>query len=143
MHKRERLAGRFPQFKNFQTQLPDGTKYRCGPESVMFNAGVIGVRREDSNCLKNALAICDALMFDGIKYHVCEQFAVSEALRIGGLKIIETHEAVAHYNRSSAKRYMHAQLSSRPKDELWKLKRPIPYSYPRVQLRKWMEKICK
>ena len=146
MYRRERLAGRFPQFDGFQAQLSGGVKYNYGAESAMFNAGVIGVHRDDAKALKTALAICDALLLQGRKNHVCEQFAVSEALRVSGLEILEAHKATAHYNRNSAKKYMHNQISrlaSRSKRELWNFDRPIPYSYPRIQLFKFIGKICK
>ena len=143
MYRRERLAGRFPQFENFHTQLPNGMKYKYGPKSAMFNAGVIGVHRDDAKVLQTALDICDALLLEGRKNHVCEQFAVSEALRISGLEILATDKFVAHYNRTSAKRYMHTQFAARSKEKIRDFDRPIPYSYPRVQLFKLMEKICK
>ena len=146
MYKQERFAGRFPQFEGFQTQLPDGVQYSYGPKSWMFNSGVIGFHRDNARVLRNALAICDALLLQGRQPHICEQFAVSEAFRLAGLKILETHQVVAHYYRGSAKRYMHHQLhrfAGRTGKELWNLDRPIPYSYPRVQLFKLMGKICK
>jgi hypothetical protein len=143
MYRQEKLAGRFSQFEGFQMQLPDGVKYNYGPESVMFNAGIIGVCHDDAKILKTALAICDGLLLQGRKNHVCEQFAVSEALRISGLEILEADKFVAHYNRTSAKKYMHAQFAARSKERPLDFDRPIPYSYPRIQLFKLMEKICK
>jgi hypothetical protein len=146
MYKRERLAGRFPQFEGFHTRLPGNVPYRFGPESWMFNAGVIGIHPENAPILKNALAICDALLLEGRQNHVCEQFAVSEAFRLAGLKILEAHKVVAHYYRGSAKRYMHHEIprfAARIKKELWSFDRPIPYSYPRVQLFKLMERLFK
>lgn len=146
MYRQERLAGRYPQFEGFQTQLPNGLKYKYGAESCMFNAGVIGIHRDDANILKTALTICDALLQEGRKSGVCEQLAVSEALRISGLKILEAYKAVAHYYRGSAKRYMHHQLrrfADRTGKELWNFDRPIPYSYPRVQWFKLMGKMFK
>jgi hypothetical protein len=146
MYKQERLAGRFPQFEGFQTQLPGGVQYSYGPKSWMFNSGVIGFHRDNASVLRNALAICDALLLQGRRPHICEQFAVSEAFRLAGVRILETHQVVAHYYRGSAKRYMHHQLRrfvARTNKELWNFERPIPYSYPRVQLFKLMGKICK
>ena len=86
MYCRERLGERFPHFEGFQMQLPDGLKYSYGPESRMFNAGVIGIHRDDVKILKAALAICDGLLLEGRRDHA-EQFAMSEAFRIYGLKI--------------------------------------------------------
>ena len=146
MFKQERLAGRFPQYDGFQTQLPDGTQYSYGPQSWMFNSGVIGFHHDNARVLRNALAICDELFLQGRRPHINEQFALSEAFRLAGLKILETHQVVAHYYRGSAKRYMHHQLrrfSARTGKELWNLDRPIPYSYPRVQLFKLMGKVFK
>jgi hypothetical protein len=141
----EKLAGRFPTFEGFQTRLPDGTLYSYGPESWMFNAGVIGIHREDAKYLKNALNICDDLLLQGRRNHVCEQFAVSEALRIAGLKILEAREWIHHYYRSSAKQYMHDHFpdyAAHLKKELWDFDRPLPYSYPRVQWHKWKRRIA-
>jgi len=140
MYRREKLIGRFPQFDGFQTRLPGGDDYRYGPDSCMFNAGVVGLRRSDAGAIRTALALCDALLEQGRGIHVCEQFAVSEAFRLAGLKMVEAHPAVAHYYRTSAKRYMHHHLS-RLDGNLWDFDRPIPYSYPRVQWFKLMRKI--
>ncbi len=145
MYCREILGNRFPHFDGFQMQFPDGLKYGYGPESRMFNAGVIGIHRDDLKILKAALAMCDALLLQGKRDHA-EQFAMSEALRIYGLKILEARSVVAHYYRISATKYMEHQfqkLASRSKTELWNLGRPIPYSYPRIQLFKLMEKFRK
>jgi len=143
MYRREKLAGRFPQFEGFQMQFPDGSNYKYGAEACMFNAGVIALQREDAKFLKTALAICDALLREKRINHVCEQFAVSEALRISGLKILEADKVVAHYYRSSAKKFMHDRFSkfnAQLKNEPWNFDRPIPYSYPRVQAAKLRRK---
>jgi hypothetical protein len=146
MYKQERLAGRFPEFVGFHMQLPDNSEYRYGPESWMFNAGVIGFHSDNIEVLKTALAMCDVLLLEGRRNHVCEQFAVSEAFRISGLKLVEVDKVIAHYNRSSAKRYMHhqmARVAAITGEELWTLDHPIPYSYPRVQLFKLKGHLCK
>ena len=136
MYKQERLAGRFPQYEGFHTRLPDGTEYSYGPESWMFNSGVIGLHHDNAKILNTALAICDALLLQGRLCHIAEQFAASEAFRLSGLKILEAQKVVAHYYRGSAKRYMHHKLlqAVQIQKELWNLDHPIPYSYPRVQL---------
>jgi hypothetical protein len=144
MYSQEKLAGRFPQFEGFEVQFLDGTKYSYGPESWMFNAGVIGIHREDAKFLKNALVICDNLLLQNRRNHVCEQFAVSEALRIAGLKIREARKWITHYYRGSAKQYMHdkfPEYTAHLKKELWNFDRPLPYSYPRVQLHKWKRRM--
>ena len=146
MYLREKLAGRFPQFEGFQVQLPDGMNYRYGLESWMFNAGVIGIHRDDAKILKNALVICDNLLLENRRNGVCEQFAVSEALRIAGLKIREARKMIAHYYRSSAKEYMHDKFPGYKrtlKRELWDFDRPLPYSYPRVQWHKFKRRALK
>jgi hypothetical protein len=137
MYKRERLAGRFPQFRGFQTRLPGNVAYSYGPESRMYNAGVIGLHSSNAGILKTALALCDALLREGRRNQVCEQFAASEAFRLSGLKILEAHKVVDHYYRNSAKQYMHHQIprfAARIEKKLWNFDHPIPYSYPRVQL---------
>jgi hypothetical protein len=146
MYRQERLAGRFPRFESFQTQLPNDLNYKYSAESCMFNAGVIGIHRSDAKILKTALALCDLLMKEGIQYHICEQFAASEAFRISGVKILEAYKIVSHYYRTSAKEYMHHKIlrfNARLKKEPWNFDRPIPYSYPRVQWHKLRRKIFK
>lgn len=144
MYLQEKLAGRFAKFEGFQTELPNGVTYSYGPESWMFNAGVVGVHRDDAKALKNALVICDNLLLQGRRNHVCEQFGVSEALRIAGLKIREARKLIVHYYRFSAKDYMHDHFPgylAGLKNELWNFERPLPYSYPRVQWHKWKKRI--
>jgi len=145
MFKQERLAGRFSQFEGFKTQLPDGREYSYGPQSRMFNAGVIGLHQDNANLVNTALAICDALLLQGRGLHISEQFALTEAFRLAGLEIVSAHKVVDHYYRGSAKKYMHHQLlhfAGRPGETLWNFDRPIPYSYPRVQLFKLVRKFC-
>ena len=101
---------------------------------------MIGLDPEDVPILDTALALCDLLRSRGRGSHVCEQLALSEALRLRGVAIGEAAGAVTHYWRSSAKRYVNhrlRQLAARPGVELWRLERPIPYSYARVQWHKW------
>lgn len=143
MYHQEKLAGRFPQFDGFETLLPDGARYRYGAESWMFNAGVIGLHPDDAKILNNALVICDALLQQGRKAHICEQFAVSEAFRLAGVTLGETCKEIAHYYRTSAKRYMHEKiqrLAVASAGELWSTGQMIPYSYPRVQIHKLTRK---
>ena len=146
MYLQEKLAGRFPKFEGFQVTLPGGLKYSYGPESWMFNAGVIGVHRDDAKVLKNALVICDNLLLEKRRTHVCEQFAVSESLRLAGLKVLEARKMITHYYRSSAKEYVHDKLpkfAARLGKELWDFDRPMPYSYPLVQWHKFKRRVLK
>ncbi len=145
MHRRERLAKHARQFDGFCTRLPDGRNYRFGPESCMFNAGLIGLHRDDAPVLETVLALCDALLQDGRQNHVCEQFAFSDAFRFAGLEILEASRFVVHYYPKSARRYMHHQIrriTSR-QQELWNLAQPIPYSYLHVQWHKLMRKMAR
>jgi hypothetical protein len=144
MYLQEKLAGRFPQFEGFEVQLSDGQTYRYGHDSWMFNAGVIGVSRGDAKILENALIICDNLLLQQRRNHVCEQFGVSEALRMAGLKIRDARKWIVHYYRSSAKQYVHDKFPGYRaglKRELWDFERPLPYSYARVQLHKWKRRL--
>jgi len=136
MHRRDSLALDDSPFKGLQLRLPDGRDYRYGPESCMFNGGVIGLHRADVAIIKTALVLCDAHLQRAGKHHICEQLAISEALRISGRKILETDDVITHYYRNSAKKYMRHQISrhiTRQGREPWDFNRAIPYSYLRVQ----------
>jgi hypothetical protein len=144
MWKKEGVPGWIAKYNNFQTQLPDGSHYHCPPKPRMYNSGAVGLHRHDIGVLPLALALCDAFWQHDRKNRVCEQFALTEAMRISGLKILEASDIVIHYYRVSFQAYMHerlrqfnAQLSGPP----WEFQRPFPASYARVQLaklrRKW------
>ncbi|MDR3456739.1 MAG: hypothetical protein P4N60_04795 [Verrucomicrobiae bacterium] len=136
IHRLDSLALEKSPYKGLQLRLPDGLDYKYGPESCMFNSGVIGLRPADVAIVKNALVICDAQLQRAGKSHICEQLAISEAIRISGRKITETDDVIAHYYRSSAKKYMQHQISrtaARQRREPWALEQPVPYSYLRVQ----------
>ncbi|MGN6554919.1 MAG: hypothetical protein ACTHLW_14525 [Verrucomicrobiota bacterium] len=141
MYLREKLQGRFHQFEGFQMRLPDGRQYRYDADSWMFNAGVVGFHSQNAGVINDALRICDELLSQKRLNHVCEQFAVSEAFRLAGINLLESHPVITHYYRSSAKRYMHhrlARVKQKP-GEHWNLNQRIAYSYPRVQLFKWFK----
>jgi hypothetical protein len=143
MWKQERLAQRMKGFDGFEMRLPDGSPYKYGGESVMYNAGVVGMHRDNLGVLQTALALCDGFVQHDPTNRLCEQFANCEAMRISGLTILETYDVVAHYYRASFRAYMHerlpkfnAQLSGPP----WDFDRPIPASYARVQWAKLRKK---
>ena len=146
LHHRESMTPDELPFKDLQLRLPDGSDYRYGPESCMFNSGVIGLRQADVEIVKNALLICDAQLQRAGKSHICEQLAISEACRISGRKILETDDVIAHYYRTSARKYMRhhiARCATRQGREPWDFERPIPCSYSRVQwfkLGRWLRR---
>ena len=128
----------------FRTRLPDGTFYCYGGDSWMYNSGVIGIHESKKDVIPVALAICDELLATGMKSHTFEQIAISEALRISNIEILEVHPAVSHYCRNSQKKYMREkipQACQKLQTEPWKLGNTIPYSYPRVFLSKILRKL--
>ena len=53
----------------FQTQLAGGMTYRFSAESQMYNAGVIGLHRDNREIVNLALALCDAILDTGSRLH--------------------------------------------------------------------------
>jgi hypothetical protein len=122
----------------FHTRLTGGIAYRFTPASQMYNAGVIGLHRDDQELVNLALELCDALLDFGSRIHTAEQFSVSEALRISNIKILEARGVINHY--MGHRFYMQKKIremirkTGRPP---WQFEKPIPYSYLKV---KWLRK---
>ncbi len=123
----------------FHTRLAGGIAYRFTPVSQMYNAGVIGLHRDDQGLVNLALELCDALLDFGSRIHTAEQFSVSEALRISNIKILEARGVITHY--MGHRFYMREKIQQRIRQTgqpPWQFERPIPYSYLKV---KWLRKL--
>jgi hypothetical protein len=123
----------------FQTTLAGGIHYRFSAESQMFNAGVIGLHCDDVRLIRIALELCDAILeFGGTRIHTSEQFAVSEAMRICGIKMLEARRVIEHY--INHRFYIRAKVRERTAKtgrQPWAFERPIPYAYLMVY---WLRK---
>ena len=132
-----------PMLAGFQTTLPDGTIYRYEKESWMYNSGVIGLHQADRRVAELALLLCDAFLAAGYRRHTLEQFAVSEAMRLCGIKIVKTKSAIIHYCRPTRRKYVHHQFAKQLRDskkEPWQFD-PISYSLAKVYWHKYRNKI--
>jgi hypothetical protein len=104
----------------------------------MYNAGVIGLHRDDRELVPLALALCDAILDSGSRLHTAEQFSVSEALRISDTKIVTARGVITHY--IGHRFYIREKVGERSRQTdqpPWAFERPIPYSYLKV---KWLRK---
>lgn len=122
----------------FHTTLAGNISYHFGADSQMYNSGVFGLHRDDRAVVDLALELCDALLDFGSRIHTAEQFAISEALRISHIKLLEARHVVTHY--MGHRRYMLEKIreetdrSGRPP---WAFQRQVPYSYLKVY---WLKK---
>jgi len=123
----------------FHAQLADGLAYRFSAHSQMYNAGVIGLHRDDRKVVSLALELCDAILDSGKRRHTMEQFAVSEAMRISNLKVLEAHSVIKHYLQH--KYYLRAKIRTRLQEtgqSPWQFEKPIPHSRWKVY---WLRKL--
>mgnify|MGYP002622804298 CR=1 FL=1 len=64
----------------------------------MWNSGVVGIPRgQVANVMNKSLALCDALLNEGVTCFNLEQWSVSIALQEYTKGIKETHELIGHY----------------------------------------------
>ena len=97
----------FPELADLRIRLPHGREYAYDAQlSHMYNSGVIGLNRDAEPVLADSVAIIEALLERQIGRHTIEQFALSEMLRIRGVKIHECDHYLFHYHRQSVKRYV-------------------------------------
>lgn len=99
----------YPECAGFVTSLPSGITYRYDPQTaVMHNSGVIGVSPCHMPAVEDSVALIDALLADPkIRRKTQEQFAISEALRLHGVRVSFISRVLKHYHAKSQKRYMH------------------------------------
>src|SRR6267142_2419242 len=123
----------------FHTTLSWKIDYRFSADSQMYNAGVIGLHRDDREVARLALELCDAMLeFGGSRIHTTEQFSVSEAMRISGIKLLEARGVVTHY--MGHRLYMQKKICEMIRKtgrSPWQFEKPIPYSHLKV---KWLRK---
>jgi hypothetical protein len=126
-----------PELTGFQTLLAGKIHYAYTKNSVMNNAGVIGLHRSDRRLAEEALALCDALLATGNRRHTIEQFSISETMRLADTKIIKSHGVIIHYVK--AKLYVREQVLKwihKTGRQPWEFERAIPYWYPAIKFMK-------
>ena len=97
----------FPPLKGFRCRLPHLGDYHYDvAASWMFNSGLIGMGPQHAPVLEDALAMIDALIGRAKKFPAIEQFAISEALRLRDIRIVEVHETFLHYWQGRRRIYM-------------------------------------
>ena len=135
-----RFESRNPEIglAGFQTTLAGKIAYRFSADSQMFNAGAIGLHREDREVVRLALELCDAILDSGNRIHTAEQFSISEALRISKVKLVEARKVVTHYMGHRV--YILAKVRETARQsgkQPWAFERLIPYSFLKVY---WLRK---
>lgn len=126
-----------PDLAGFHTTLSDNVDYRYTENSLMYNAGVIGLHRGDRQLVQHALELCDALLAADSQRHTTEQFSISEMLRIFNLKVLKSEGVVVHYRK--AKLYIREQVIKRMCAtglQPWEFATNIPYWYPAIKFMK-------
>lgn len=118
--------------------------YAYGPDSWMWNTGVIGLHQQDVALMQHALELCDALLAAGwgSRWHVMEQFAISEVMRLARVAINPAQGSVVHYYK--AKPYMRQRISRMRGEtgkEPWQFPNHIRYWWPYVKLQKWLSRL--
>ena len=119
----------YPFFPAFKTDLPHLGRYRLDRDSaLMLNSGLVAVRPDHLPLIEDAIVLMDRLWAAGNDRHDIEQFAVAEALRLGGVEIALIDKTFEHYCPRWSRRYMRRRLRRRAPGET------IPFSKTRVRL---------
>ncbi len=101
----------YPDLYGFRADLPHSGTYMYNPcVARMYNSGVIGVGPDAAPMLEDAVSLIEALVAYPYRAHTIEQFAVSEMLRLSGVKIHECSRYLVHYHRRSMKRYITTKI---------------------------------
>ncbi len=102
----------YPALSGWCARLPHLGRYAYDPDrSWMYNSGLIGLKPDALRLLDDAIALIEALVDQRLGTHTLEQFAISEALRLYGVKVRECRRYVVHYHRRSLKRYVTSKLA--------------------------------
>ena len=102
----------FPPLSGFRCRLPHLGDYRYDVgSSIMYNSGLIGLRREHAPLLDDTLAMIDALIGRAKKFPQIEQFALSEVLRLNHVPIAEVNKSFLHYWQGRRRIYMAGQIA--------------------------------
>jgi hypothetical protein len=98
-------------FGPFEVALPSGRHYKYSKDaSIMYNSGIVAVRRKHIPIIIDAIAMVDALLEVNLHEHDIEQFALTEAFRIHNIRIESINKSYQHYCMHWWKRYMHWRL---------------------------------
>ncbi len=110
-------------------ELPHLGTYRLDHAAArMLNSGLVAVTPAHRSLIEDALALIDAFWRARLYRHDVEQFAVSEALRLGNVRIALIDGVFVHYCGRWARRYMRRRLRRRVPGAR------VPYSKMRVRL---------
>ena len=120
-------ADAYPDFPGFETDLPHLGHYRLG-KAPMLNSGLVAVNPAHLPQVEDAVALIDALWAGGVRRHDIEQFAIGEALRLGGVNIAFIDDVFVHYCARWSRRFMRRKLRRRAPGE------GVGYSRARVRL---------
>ena len=102
----------YPPLSGFRCRLPHLGDYRYDAgNSVMYNSGLIGMRPEHAPLLDDVLAMIDALIGRAKKFPAMEQFALSEALRLGQVPVAQVKATFLHYRQGRRRIYMANQIA--------------------------------
>ena len=84
--------------------------YKLSEESEMWGSAIIGITPGNSYLLDRAFELFVALN-DHVDAHTVEQFAISETIRLNGMKKIEGQRYVSHWSSIGRKNYVTLQLA--------------------------------
>jgi hypothetical protein len=119
----------YPDVAAFATDLPHLGAYALDhAQARMWNSGLVAVTPAQAPLIEDAVALIDRLWDGGVRRHDIEQFAISECLRLGGVRITEIDGVFVHYCARWSRRYMRRALLRRAPGE------PTPFSKTRVRL---------
>lgn len=119
----------YPDAPAFATELPHLGRYRLDrARAQMWNSGLVAVTPAQLPLIEDAVALIDRLWEGGVRRHDIEQFAISEVLRLGGVRVALIDEAFVHYCARWSRRYMRRALLRRPAGSR------VPFSKARVRL---------
>ena len=122
-------ADPFPDFPAYETDLPHLGRYRLDRgKALMLNSGLVAVSPTHLPLIEDAVALIEKMWAAGLRRHDIEQFAVAEALRLGGVKIALIDDVFVHYCARWSRRYFRRKLRRRTAGAR------IPFSKARVRL---------
>jgi hypothetical protein len=118
----------YPDFGPFETELPHLGSYQLDRKrAVMLNSGLVAVDVAHLPLIEDAVVLIERLLVGGLRRHDIEQFAIAEALRLGGVRIALIDDVFEHYCARWSRRYMRRRLRRRTPGAR------IPYSKTRVR----------
>lgn len=101
----------YPNFTHKGFNLSNGIFYVYTPKkSIMYNSGVIALKREQKYILSETIELIDKLRNDQLHEFDLEQFALSEAIRINKIFVTEIKNNIEHYHSRWKRRYIHWRL---------------------------------